>query len=181
MKISFTCLAFLIICLFGCKSDKPVKYMKVYDGATYDKEVDSLKKNTAVSGIYYCFNYKDTDLKGLLQMLDTITFDTAYRYHEYRFLKYNSSLPDTLELRKARLNDDYSKLENPSSSKFYKFQIINVSYNRHYQNEGRNFPNHYIITFYNKGGEKYFLKDSVTNKLREIPIEFLYPHINDPH
>lgn len=47
------------------------------------------------------------------------------------------------------------------------------------------FPDLYTIEFNTKGstktGIKYYLKGSLTKKLREIPIEFLYPRINDPH
>ena len=118
-------------------------------------------------------------------MLDTLTLDTNYSYHNYRFMKYNSSLPDTLEFKKANISGDYSKLENPGNPKFYKYQILDFTYNRHYFNKGRHFPNVYTIEFNNKGSIKpdikYYLKDSLTKKLREIPIDFLYPHINDPH
>ncbi|MGY0035142.1 hypothetical protein [Pedobacter sp. NJ-S-72] len=187
MKKVFIYLLLLIICLFGCENKKPVNFVKVYDGPISDKEPDTVKNRTAISGAYYVFNYKDTDLKQLLKILDTITFDTSYRYYSYRFLKYNSSLPDTAKLKKAHGMIDFTKLdlESPGESKFYKYQILDFTYNRHYYNEGRHFPNVYTIEFNTKGsiksGIKYYLKDSLTKKLREIPIEVLYPHINNPH
>jgi len=88
-------------------------------------------------------------------------------------------LPDTLELKQAELTEDYSKLENPGTAKFYKYQILDIAYSRHYFSEGRNFPDSYTITFNDRGKEtavtKYYVKDSITKKLREVSISEVHP------
>ncbi|PIG95855.1 hypothetical protein CS542_09910 [Pedobacter sp. IW39] len=50
--------------------------------------------------IYYAYNYSDTNLKQLIGILIHLASDTAYSNHNYRFLRYNSSLPDTAKIKK---------------------------------------------------------------------------------
>ncbi|MBB5619087.1 hypothetical protein HDE69_000123 [Pedobacter cryoconitis] len=173
---------FLAGCIFGCKNNEPVKFINVYKDSGFDNDADSLKKTGSKFDIYYAYNYSDTNLKQLIRILDTLSFDTAYSNHNYRFLRYNSSLPDTAKLKKAmnrKNNNVQLDIENPGSAKFYKYQILDFMFVKHYVSEGRSFPNSYTLTFNDKGSihadRKYFLRDSITKKLVEVDQDAVMP------
>lgn len=172
----------LVGCIFGCKNNEPVKFINVYKDSGFDNDADSLKKTGSKFDIYYAYNYSDTDLKQLVRMLDTLSFDTAYSFHNYRFLKYNSSLPDTAKLKKGmnrKNNNVQLDIESPGSAKFYKYQILDFMFVKHYVSEGKSFPNSYTLTFNDKGtihaDRKYFLRDSITKKLVEVKQDAVMP------
>lgn len=181
MKI-FTIMLLLLALLFGCNRAEPIRVSMVYDNTLPYGTKPSEKNSSVKDQYYYVYGYKNTDLHTIIKMLDTLAIDTGYSFHTYRFYQYNSSLPDTGKLKRLMVEGAlYNGLkEFPGDSKFYKSQILQFSFMRHYTSEGKKFPDSYSIKIHekensNQENTRYYLRDSLSKKMVEVGEDSVFP------
>ena len=128
---------------------------------------------------YYVYYYKPKDSILLYKMTDTLSIDTTNGQHYYFFYSYNSNMPDTTEL-KNKMKDwyNYKLKESPGLDKHSPNLLMIFGFNESYFSKGRQFPDNFNISTKGEDGylkEKYFLRDRTTNKLKEVPVDFVRP------
>ncbi len=182
LSISYILIACIFFLVYSCtnqnaKKEKPrliVKHVfttglpNPYDGSRADYRDD----------YYYVYNYTDTDYPLFEKILDTISFDTSYRFHSHLFLQYDEDLPDTIHMKNEMEGRQYVSESEiyPGSEKYKQYAILSLAFVRGFLSEAdqvrkeKLIPNSYRISTFNdnKSDERYFLKDSVSRKLVEV-------------
>jgi len=171
-------------CFVGCKQEKELEVAMVYNSTLPYGTLEADKPNSVKDQYYYVYKYHDGDLKEIMAMLDTLSIDTSYGFHSYRFYKYDAALPDTAKLKKVmRLGANYQELQEfPGDSKFYKHQILNFMFVRHYEIDGKKFPDSYSVVMSNKKGSeientKYYMREDLNMKLVEVSRDKVSPEL----
>ena len=146
------------------------------------KEVGSSFTPNVRSDYYYVYDYEPNDFSLIFNMLDTITFDTSYRFHSHIFKRYDENLPDTSAL-KRKMQDPYSDLESaPGDREFSKYMILDILFSKGGLAIGdglrppKLIPDHYVIsTKEDKLKERFYIKDTASGKLKEVEYYDIYP------
>jgi hypothetical protein len=186
-------------CIYGCKLENKMKKIILLIHVAYLLQAcnSSLEKRMIVKHVftencipdsgticpkydfYYVYNYKPEDSLILIKMTDTLSIDTINGHHSYFFYTYSSIMPDTIELKnKMKDWDHYQLKESPGMAKHYSNLIMIFSYVESLISQGIHFPASYRITTKgknNRRNDRYFIKDSSTNKLQEVPQEIVLP------
>ncbi|HEX8545487.1 MAG TPA: hypothetical protein VF691_00920 [Cytophagaceae bacterium] len=176
----------MYLLLFSCStslSDKErAKTIVKHVFTSGKKEAGTSFKANVRSDYYYVYNYEPKYFPLIFKILDTITFDTSYKFHSHIFKKYDENLPDTSAL-KRKMEDPYSDLESaPGDREFSKYMIVDILFSKGGLTIGdelsppRLIPDHYVITTrVNKLEERFYIKDTLSGKLREVDYYDVYP------